>query len=181
MSSIYANNRDMIDEETDRAFFVRDDADNGGGAVERQIVGGPDEGHPPVHPNHEDRGERTLSVENGVIVESEDLPQHGERVWLKGYGCVQHTRDALQYTGDDIEVVREGEVDVIHWVPAENSLETRLRTMDGDVDGYAEPGLDEYEADDLVQFERIGFARIDAFGWATGDDEFDLVAYYTHP
>jgi glutamyl-tRNA synthetase len=181
MSSIYANNRDLIDEKTDRAFLVRDDDEAGGGAVERQIVGGPDEGHPPVHPSHEDRGERDLSVADGVLVESEDLPQHGERVWLKGYGCVQHTRDALQYTGDDIEVVCEGDVDVIHWVPATDSLETRLRTMEGDVDGYAEPGLGEYETDTLVQFERIGFARIDAFGWATGDDEFDLVAYYAHP
>jgi glutamyl-tRNA synthetase len=181
MSSIYANNRGLIDEETDRAFFVRDDPEHGGGAVERQILDGPDEGHPPVHPNHEDRGDRDLSVADGVLVESDDLPPHGERVWLKGYGCVQHTHDALQCTGDDIEVVREGELDVIHWVPATDSLETRLRTMDGGINGYAEPGIGEYEPNDLVQFERVGFARLDAFGWATGDDGSDLVAYYTHP
>ncbi len=186
MSSIYANNRDLIDDETDRAFLVRDDDEHGGGAVERQVVGGPDEGHPPVHPNHEDWGDRTISVESGVLVESKDLPPHGERIWLKGYGCVRHTRDAFEYTGDDIEVVREGEVDVIHWVPAaEDSLETRLRTMEGDVDGYAEPGISKYEADDLVQFERVGFARLDRFGRDDGgdenDDEIDLVAYYAHP
>jgi len=49
MSSIYSNNRDLIDDDSDRAFFVRD-SDDHGGLVERQIVGGPDAGEPPLHP-----------------------------------------------------------------------------------------------------------------------------------
>ncbi len=176
MSSVYAANRDRIDDETDRAFLVRDDPAHGGGAVERSIVDGPDAGHPPVHPSHEDRGEREIPVDGGVLVESDDLPEEGDRVWLKGYGCVEHTGEAFEYTGDDIEVVKDGPVDVIHWVP-DDALSTRLRTMDGDVSGYAEPGLAEYDADDLVQFERIGFARLDAFDTGTED----LLAYYAHP
>jgi glutamyl-tRNA synthetase len=114
-------------------------------------------------------------------VESDDLPPRGERVWLKGYGCVRHTGDAFEYTGDDLDVVREGDVDVVHWVPADDHLTTRLRTMDGDVDGYAEPGVSEYETDDLLQFERVGFARVDTFERVTSDEVFDLVAYYAHP
>jgi len=176
MSSVYAANRDRIDDETDRAFFVRDDPAHGGGAVEQSVIGGPDAGHPPVHPSYEDRGERDIPVEGGVLVESDDLPEEGSRVWLKGYGCVEHTGEAFEYTGDDIEVVKDGPVDVIHWVP-DDALSTRLRTIDGDVSGYAEPGLTEYDADDLVQFERIGFARLDAFN----TDTEDLLAYYAHP
>jgi glutamyl-tRNA synthetase len=177
MSSVYAANRDLVDEETDRAFLVRDDPAHGGGAVERQVAGGPEAGRPPVHPNHEDRGDRQIPVDGGVLVESEDLPDHGDRVWLKGYGCVRHTREEFEYTGDDIEVVKDGPVDVVHWVPADENLETRLRTMEGDVSGYAEPGLAEYEADDLVQFERVGFARVD--GIDAGD--VALLAFFAHP
>ncbi|WP_276250441.1 glutamate--tRNA ligase [Haloarcula rara] len=174
ISSVYANNRELIDDDTDRAFFVRDD-EAFGGLVERQVVGGPDAGHPPLHPDFEDRGRRDIPVDPGVVVEGDDLPDHGDRVWLKGYGCVRHTRDAFEYVGDDITAVREEGVDVVHWAPADGP-ELRLRTMDGDVTGVAEPGYLDYEADDMLQFERIGFARVDRV-----DPDGESVAYFAHP
>ncbi|MBX0294475.1 glutamate--tRNA ligase [Haloarcula nitratireducens] len=174
MSSVYANNRDLIDDDTDRAFFVRD-SDEHGGVVERQVVGGPDAGEPPFHPDHEDRGRREIPVAGGVAVEGDDLPEHGERVWLKGYGCVRHTRDAFEYVGDDISAVREEGVDVVHWAPADGPR-LRLRTMDGDVTGVAEPGVLDYESDDMLQFERIGFARVDEV-----ESDGESVAYFAHP
>jgi len=176
MSSIYSNNRDLIDDESDRAFFVRD-SDDHGGLVERQIVGGPDAGEPPLHPDFEERGRREIPVTSGVVVEGDDLPSHGERIWLKGYGCVRHTRDAFEYTGDDIDAVREEGVDVIHWAPADGPR-LRMRTMDGDVAGVAEPGLLGYDTDDVVQFERIGFARLDE---VADEPDAESVAYFTHP
>ncbi|MGM0592813.1 MAG: glutamate--tRNA ligase, partial [Halobacteriota archaeon] len=59
MSVVYAANRDLVDDEASRYFFVRDgeasdeDAQRSpaGRAVERHIVGGPDEGTPPLHPD----------------------------------------------------------------------------------------------------------------------------------
>ncbi|MFA9417599.1 glutamate--tRNA ligase [Natrinema sp. HArc-T2] len=169
MSSIYANNRDLIDDETDRRFLVRD-------GVQLPLGGSPpEEANPPLHPNHEERGVREIPVSDAVLLEEGDLPDREERIWLKGLGCFQYTRDTLQYTGDDIDVVREGDVDVVHWVPAEESVPVRMRTMDGDVSGHAEPGVADLEPDEVVQFERVGFARIDRH-----EDE-ETVAYYTHP
>ncbi|GAB7020260.1 glutamate--tRNA ligase [Halostagnicola bangensis] len=169
MSSVYAANRDRIDEETDRRFLVRDG---------NQIpLGGspPDEANPPLHPNHEDRGVREIPVGGSVLLEPDDLPAREERIWLKGLGCFQYTRDTLQYTGEDIDVVREGDVDVIHWVPATESVPVRMRTIDGDVTGRAEPAVAELEPDEMVQFERVGFARIDHH------DDDETVTYYAHP
>ena len=173
MSSIYAANRDHVDDETDRAFLVRDDPDSGGGAVEKQVIGGPDAGHRPVHPDHE-RGTREIPVSSSVLLESEDVPGRGGQVWLMGYGCVQHTRDSLQFVGDDPDIRQNDDIDLVHWVPGDESVELRLRTPGGDISGYAEPGVAAYDVDDLLQFERVGFARID-------DVEGDHVAYYTHP
>jgi glutamyl-tRNA synthetase len=51
-----------------------------------------------------------------------------------------------------------------------------MRTMDGDVTGYAEPGVAAYDPDDVLQFERVGFVRVDAPP-ADGDG---LLAYYAH-
>ena len=166
MSSVYAKNRELIDDEADRRFLVRD-------GVERPLVGGPDAADAPLHPDHEDRGVREIPVGEAVRLEPEDLPATGERVWLKSLGPVRNTGDTLEFTDDDIAVVREGDVDVVHWVPAAESVPLRLRTPDGDVTGRAEPGLAAQDPGDVVQFERVGYARIDRL-----DD--DTVAYFAH-
>jgi glutamyl-tRNA synthetase len=167
MSAVYAANRERVDPEADRYFLVRD-------GQEVPVIGGPEAGHPPYHPEDEERGRREVPVPGAVQIESEDLPPNGKRVWLKGYGCVRHTRDAFEYVGDDIAAVREEGVPVIHWVPADDTVPVRMRTPDGDVTGAAEPDFADAEIDDVVQFERIAFARVDAHG----DDE--SVVYWTH-
>ncbi len=169
MSSIYAANRDLIDEETDRRFLVRD-------GTQLSIDGSPpDEATPPLHPNHEDRGVREIPVGDSVLLEPDDLPGEDDRIWLKGLGCFRVAGDTLEYTGDEIDVVREGDVDVVHWVPASESVAVRMHTPDGDVSGRAEPGVADLEPDEIVQFERVGFARIDRH---EGDE---TVVYYAHP
>ncbi|WP_224268743.1 glutamate--tRNA ligase [Haloprofundus salinisoli] len=181
MSTVYANNRALVDDEAPRYFLVRDgvepttdNAPEVGPAVELPLSGGPDAGHPPLHPDHEDRGRRTVPVGDAVLVEEADLPDDGERVWLKGYGCVRSEGSALEYVGDDIDVVRDEGVDVIHWTPAEENVSVTMRTMDGDVTGHAEPDFGDAAVDDVVQFERVGFARVDS----QADDE--AVAYFSH-
>jgi glutamyl-tRNA synthetase len=174
MSAIYANNRDLVDDEAARYFLVRD-------GVEKTVVGGPDAGEPLVHPDHEDRGRRHVPVEGAVRVEAEDVPPNGQRVWLKGYGCVRHTRDAFEYTGDDISAVREEGVPVVHWVPADDTVPVRMRTPDGDLTGEAEPDFASAEVDEVVQFERVGFARVDGHDGDSRDAEGDeSVVYWTH-
>jgi len=169
MSSIYAENRELIDDDTDRRFFVRE-------GDQIPLTGNPPEkATPPLHPDHEDRGVREIPISDSVLLESEDLPTSGERIWLKGLGCFQYTDDRLQYTGEEIDVVREGGVDVVHWVPTSESVPVLMRTLDGDVTGQAEPGVDSLE-NEMVQFERVGFARIDGT-----DEDGRLLAYYAHP
>ncbi|MFB6281455.1 MAG: glutamate--tRNA ligase [Haloferacaceae archaeon] len=167
MSSVYAANRDRVDDEADRYFLVRD-------GERFPVAGGPDAGEPPRHPDHEERGRRTVPVGDAVLLEPDDVPGEGERTWLKGYGAVRRTGDELAWTGEDIGVVRDEGVPVVHWVPAGASLPTRLRTPDGDVRGRAEPAVADAAADEVVQFERVGFARVDEAGERP-------VAYYAHP
>ena len=166
MSSIYATNRDLIDDGADRYFLVRD-------GRELRVSGGPDAGEPPRHPDHEERGRRRIPVGDAVLLERDDIPAEGDRVWLKGYGCLRAEDDGLVATGDDIDAVREEGVPVVHWVPVEGSRPVRLRTPDGDVSGRAESGFAETAVDEVVQFERVGFARVDDHGE-------ESVAYFAH-
>ncbi|AXG06753.1 glutamate--tRNA ligase [Haloplanus rubicundus] len=180
MSAVYANNRDLIDDGANRYFFVRD-------GVEKSLHGGPEAGHPPVHPEHEDRGRRDVPAGDAVLVEPADVPETGERVWLKGFGCVRHTDAGFEYVGDDITAVREEGVPVVHWAPVDG-VPVRLRTRDGDVTGVAEPDFADVPVDDVVQFERVGFARVDGVARratesrpeADGADSDETVAYFAH-
>jgi glutamyl-tRNA synthetase len=154
MSSVYAKNRELVDDRADRYFLVR----NG----ERlPLTDVPAEGTPPVHPDHEERGRRSIPVDGAVCLESDDVPTPDGRVWLKGLGCVRRSGDRLVGTDDGIEAVREGDVPVVHWVP-DDGVPVRLRTPDGDVTGRAEPGFAGAAVDEVVQFERVCFARVDA-------------------
>jgi glutamyl-tRNA synthetase len=168
MSSVYAANRSLVDDDAERYFLVRD-------GERFDVGGGPSAGHPPLHPDHAERGDRTIPVDGGVVLEPGDVPADGDRVWLKGYACVRRSSDRLTVTGDDIEVVRSGDVDVVHWAPDEGGVPVRMRTPDGDVTGVAEPDFAAVAPDDVVQFERIGFARVDDHGGA------ETVAYWAHP
>jgi glutamyl-tRNA synthetase len=170
MSSVYAKNRERIDDGSDRYFLVRD-------GREVPLSGdGPDAATPPRHPEHEERGNRRIPIGESVSIEPEDLPEGGERVWLKGLGCVRYDGGSFAFTGDDIEVVREEGVDVIHWVPSNGeTVPVRLRTPEGDVGGRAEPEFAETSAGETVQFERVGFARVDRH------TDVESVAYFAHP
>ncbi|WP_128478206.1 glutamate--tRNA ligase [Halorussus pelagicus] len=170
MSTVYSNNRQRIDDDADRYFFVREDH------ADFTLTGDhPETAHPPVHPEHDERGTRDIDAGNRVRIEEADVPDDGERVWLKGFGCFRREDDAFEYVGDDISAVREEGVDVIHWVPADSATLTQMRKKEGDVVGYAEPGFRETEPDEMVQFERVGFARVDR---QEADDE--TVVYFAH-
>ena len=190
MSTVYANNRELVDDEANRYFLVRDREETP--AVEVPVRGtdgaagsdGPAVGTPPLHPDHEDRGRRKIPVGDAVLLEGDDLPDDGDRTWLKGFGCVRYeaadaeageATGALVPTGDDIDAVREEDVPVIHWAPAGGGVDVRMRAPDGDVRGVAEPDFVAADVDEVIQFERVGFVRVDE----RGDGE--SVVYYAHP
>ena len=154
MSSIYANNRERIDDDTDRRFFVADPVTVG-------LAGDhPDTANPPRHPT-EERGTRSIPVDDAVLLEADDRPAADERVWLKGLGCFRASADGLDWTGDRIDVVREESVPVVHWVPEAAAVPVTVRRPDGIDRGLAEPGTADEDPDTMLQFERYGFVRVD--------------------
>ncbi|PSQ45788.1 glutamate--tRNA ligase [Halobacteriales archaeon SW_7_68_16] len=166
MSSLYANNREIVDAEADRYFLVRD-------GVERPVVGGPEVATPPVHPEFEDRGRREIPVADTVLLEPDDVPDDGERAWLKGYGPVRADGAELSVIDLEVDTALDEDVPFVHWVPADDTCQVRLRTVTGDVTGLAEPGSVDATPGSIVQFERVGYARVDRH-----DDE--TVAHFTH-
>lgn len=167
MSSVYSANRERIDKEADRYFFVRT-------PTSIPLTGDtPSTASPPLHPDYPDRGSRSIPISDAVLIEPDDMPEPNSRVWLKGLGCVRYDGDQFATTGDDISAVREEDVPVIHWVPDDDSIYMRCRTPSGDVQGYAEPAVSDLLPDTIIQFERVGFVRID-------QQDPDPLAYFAH-
>jgi len=153
--TLYSFNKELIDDSSDRYFFVDDPVKlplRGTGAISAKA---------PLHPAHPERGRRELSVGEGghVYMSRTDLPDIGGRVRLKDLCNVVREEDGLRYDGNDLAVLKEG-VPIAHWVP-EGSVQAEVLMTDGTVKrGLAETGLSG-SLGRTVQLERFGFVRVE--------------------
>ena len=78
-----------------------------------------------------------------------------------------------EYAGESLAEARAAKAPIVQWLPAQMSAPASLLTPDGMVDGAVEPAVLNYMGK-IVQFERVGFVKIDDVkdGKAT--------AYFTH-
>lgn len=155
--TLYAMNRDIIDDVSNRYFFVPDPV--------RYDIEGADsiEGEAPLHPDHPERGCRRYVVcgAKTVFISSEDSSEFANRgkIRLKDLCNLEYSMPA-QYAGDDVSVLREG-VRAVQWVCSE-SVPAEVLMPDGTiVKGLVENSILREEGD-TVQFERFGFVRIES-------------------
>lgn len=157
--NLFGMNRDIIDDVSNRYFFVQDPV--------RYDIDGIDvlEGSAPMHPDHPERGERKFRLEDPrtVYLSEEDskLFTDAKTIRLKdlcnlGYGL------PAKYAGNDVSILKTG-VRAVQWV-GRDSVKAELLMPDGSVrSGLIEADVLN-ETSETVQLERIGFARLDAKG-----------------
>ena len=169
--NLYAANRDIVDPVANRYFFVPD-------PVAVPVRGAPHQtAHALLHPNETVRGTRDLPFAGSVFIPRAELRGDRPLVRLKDLFNCSVTSDGdtyiLSYAGDDIADARNAKAPVIQWLPVDCSVPCLLRRPEGDAAGVCEPGVVR-ELGAVVQFERVGFARIDD----TAGDR--ILAYFTH-
>lgn len=193
--NLYAHNREIVDDLSDRFFFVWD-------PTPLWITGAPPlEGHAPLHPGHPERGIRKTTLGTVpprhaldklfssdaelpkalqgqlVLVCKEDLANlaPGAKLRLKDLCNIELKAPfEAQYIGNDLGILKEG-AKIIHWA-ALDSVPAEIQLESGDwKSGVAELGA-KNEMGKLVQFERFGFVRLDRWDPALGR----LVGYFAH-
>jgi glutamyl-tRNA synthetase len=169
LENLYAENRKVIDVSTHRYFFVKD-------PVRMDIVGvAPTTARPPLHPSLK-LGFRELKVGSEVFISSDDIKfALGDIIRLKDLYNVKIARLeplVAEYSGDE----RTRRLKIVHWVPT-NGLKVEVLTPEGIDDGIGEQGIAS-ELNNVVQFERYGFVRIDEI--IKHDSETKIIAYFTH-
>lgn len=157
--TLYMKNREVIDPVSDRYFFVEDPV--------RYDIEGVDviEGRAPRHPDHPDHGYREyeLTGSKTVYVSAADsaMFQEAGRVRLKDLCNLDYGQPA-RYAGNDLSILRQG-VHAVQWVGAD-AVPATLAMPDGSVrNGSVERSILDATGD-MVQLERVGFARIERKG-----------------
>lgn len=156
--NLYSRNKELVDPKANRYFFVPD-------PVEVVVEGAPrHEAHAALHPNDPSRGVRTLVTAGAVLLPKADI-EGRSMVRLKDLYNVRIAWDGdlprVSYAGESLEDARREKAPIIQWLPVDAKLPCTLHTQDGDVEGFCEP-LVAGEVESVVQFERVGFARVDS-------------------
>jgi len=161
--TLYAYNKELVDPEAMRYFFVND--------PRRLTITGVNvlQGSAPLHPDRPELGSREVRLEGRGSVEllvpagDIDALQPGSLVRLKDLGNVELAGDGTaRYVGDDLSVLKQG-AKIVHWAPVDG-METSVLMPDGrTLKGTSEPGLGSQDGK-VVQLERFGFVRIEADG-----------------
>jgi len=169
--NLYAENRKIVDPVANRHFFVPD-------PVTAQIEGARSRtAHALLHPNDASRGNRTLEFTGTVLVPKSEIDRDVSMLRLKDLFNVtiawDGTTPSFTYAGDSLADARAAKARIIQWLPAQDCVPCTLITQEGEISGVCEPAVKQ-DLGKVVQFERVGFVKIDAVG-ASG-----VQAYFTH-
>ena len=166
---IYGLNRNILEPIANRYFFVENphlievkNYEDGKITIER-----------PIHADHLDRGNRLLSFDGSAYLAEEDIVDGVFR--LMDAVNVDIKGDEVTYHSASFEDARAIKARIIQWVPVEENVNVTIVMDDASIKtGLGESALRDLNVGDIVQFERVGFARLDEIK----DDE--LVFYYAH-
>jgi glutamyl-tRNA synthetase len=179
--NLYAYNRKMLDPTANRYFFVQKPIEFKVGDVPRAFSVKLN-----LHPDHPERGYREYLIEPKGADRSVSLWVSGEDVDSSKTGSMLRLMELFNvkidkanvysaegtFVSEAYEDARKVKAKLIHWVPVGNDMAGLVVMPDAtSIEGVAEGACRRLKRDDIVQFERFGFVRIDDMGKK-------LTAYY---
>ena len=177
--TLYSENRKRIDGTTVRRSFVPD-------PVRVEV-----EGYPfdlarvtlPNHPDNPELGARSVTAGPAFYLPRRDLVAHaGEEVRLKDLVNVRLGAPPISRDGTMTAVFTTREnrkLPRLQWVGVEGAVIVDVLGLEGEHStGYGEAALANARAGEIVQFERVGFVRVES-DWTPGSTPLRVV--YGHP
>jgi glutamyl-tRNA synthetase len=154
MSTLAAQNKQLVDFDANRHFFVSD-------PVRIKVSNPAKVGmiELPLHPDDEKRGVRKIKVGEHFFIERADFKKfEGHEVRLKELYNVIIYKSA-ECTGE--KVLQK--MPKIQWVPQEDKISVNVVMPDAKIiKGVGEPAIAKEKVGAVIQFQRFGFVRIDS-------------------
>jgi glutamyl-tRNA synthetase len=181
--NLYAYNRKILDPKANRYFFVHN-------PIELTVKNIPKtfEARLHSHPEKPERGFRTYVIkpegsENAAKfwISKKDLEALGtanvtrlmELFNVKIENANAYSAEA-SFVSESYEEARKAKAQLIHWIPVGSDMPCQVVMSDATIaEGIAESACKTLKPDEIVQFERFGFVRIDKVN-------MKLTAYYAH-
>jgi glutamyl-tRNA synthetase len=181
--NLFSYNRKIFDASSDRYFFVPQ-------PVELKVLDVPKtfQAKLPLHPEKPDRGFREYTVtpyggdkvvsfwvsqKDAEAMEPEKVVRFMELFNIKIKSKTE-TFITATFASESYEDVRKMKVQLMQWIPKGTEFSSQVVMPDASVvKGFAEADCKKLKPDDIIQFERFGFVRVNEVGEK-------LVAYYTH-
>lgn len=168
--NLFAENKILVDPVANRYFFVPD-------PLKCTIKGSPEvTARAFLHPNDESRGSRSLHFTGDLFAPKEEI-EDCSMIRFKDLFNVRIKKNesglSFEYAGDSLEEARKEKSPIIQWLPVQDCVKCALLTPEGRFEGLCERGVCGEEGK-IVQFERVGFARIDSVS------DSGITAYYAH-
>jgi len=157
--NLYAANKDIIDKDARRFFFVE--------SPKKVVISGAENKKIDLrmHPDRSELGNRELLF-NGEIYVSDDLEAGKMYRLMELFNIVVEKieNDIIyaKYDSDDLAVAKSNKASIIHWIPVKDSIPVTVIDENAEnIEGFAEKDFAVVKEDDFVQFERFGFVRVD--------------------
>lgn len=179
--NLYSYNRKILDPESARYFFVSEPIKLKVKAVPKGF-----KAKLPLHPEKPEMGFREYSVtpegeaavfwvakRDADAAEPEKMLRFMELFNVKIENVGADFVEAV-FASEGYEDARKAKAKLIHWIPEGAEVPCRVVMPDASVnEGVAESACKKLKPDDVIQFERFGFVRVD-------ENDAELTVYYAH-
>ncbi len=160
--NLYAINKELIDKEARRFFFVWNPKKLVIENAKKRIL------NLRMHPDRPEFGKRELIFDGEVYVVGDEIEEGKMYRLMELFNIVvEKVNDIIKakYHSDDFKIARKNKAKIIHWIPIKDSLKVKVLMPTGEIkEGFAEKDFKIVNVDDIVQFERFGFVRVDKKG-----------------
>jgi glutamyl-tRNA synthetase len=180
--NLYSYNRKLLDPQCDRYFFVPE-------PVKLRIKEVLKTFHTklPLHPDKPEKGYRNYTLKPNKVgdvctwiskkdTENAEIGAIIRLMELFNVRIEGKTAEDLvaSFTSESYEEIRKTKARLIHWIPQGEEVSCQVVMPDASVnEGLAESACKKLKPNDVIQFERFGFVRIDEI-------KPKLKAYYAH-
>ena len=123
-----------------------------------------------LHPDFPKRGKRKIPLRSFVYISRSDFKALGGKdIRLKGLFNVKLVSNMAVYTGDEIVT----SMPKIQWV-SEPNMDVAVIKPEGKAKGLGEPSMKKLKPNEMIQMERVGFARVDS------SNSRNVTVYFAH-